>query len=185
MIYDSALINYFSLYSEEILPVILAEPTVLQKHSGYHGILTHTRSVVFRGIDYCLSLPQKVIPVILACACHDLAKNFNTYDETHGMNAVPIAKSIIGKLDLDLSPQEIDLILDAVANHTTGMDATNYISGCLWDADRTRLSWQFGYDEKFYYSSRAKQVASGNPSEYIDFMCNCLHLKKTNAMFYY
>ena len=64
MHYDSDLIEHFSFYEKSVLPVILAEPTVLQKHYGYHGLLTHTKSVVFRGIDYCLSLSQDVKPVV-------------------------------------------------------------------------------------------------------------------------
>lgn len=179
MYYDSALIDHFSFYEKNVLPIILAEPTVLQKHYGYHGILTHTRSVVFRGIDYCLSLSQNVTPVILACAFHDLAKGFDGYDVSHGMNAIPIAKNIIAKLELELSSEQLDMIFDAMKNHTTGMNAQNYISGCLWDADRTRLSWQYEYEEMYYYTSRAKQVASQDPNLYVDYMCGCLNLKKS------
>ena len=184
MNYDSDLIELFSFYEKNVLPVILAEPTVLQKNFGYHGLLTHTRSVVFRGIDYCLSLSQNSIPVILACAFHDLAKDFDGYDVSHGMNAIPIAKNIIAKLNLELSVEEKELIFDAMKNHTTGMNAQNYVSGCLWDADRTRLSWQYGYDEMYYYSSRAKQVASGDPHVYVNYMCDCLKMKPCNDLLF-
>lgn len=182
MNYDSVLVKNFSFYEKSVLPVVLAEPTVLQKHYGYHGLLTHTRSVVFRGIDYCLSLSQDVKPVILACAFHDLAKGFDGYDVSHGMNAIPIAKNIIAKLKFELSSEQLDMIFDAVKNHTTGMNAQNYISGCLWDADRTRLSWQYGYEEMYYYTSRAKQVASDDPHVYVNYMCDCLKLKFSNDL---
>ena len=182
MQYDSFLIEDFSLYEKKILPVILAEKSVLQRHLGYHGLLTHTRSVVFRGIDYCLSLSQDVIPVILACAFHDLAKGHDGYDETHGANAVPIAQKIIAKLDVELSTEQTEMIFDAMKNHTTGMNASNYVSGCLWDADRTRLSWQHGFKEKFYYSSRAKQVASGSSYDYVRYMCECIGIPFTDEL---
>jgi len=185
MQYDSFLFEDFSLYEKKILPVILAEQSVLQKPFGYHGLLTHTRSVVFRGIDYCLSLSQDVMPVILACAFHDLAKGYDGYDEEHGTNAVPIAQKIIPKLDLDLSNEQIDMIFDAIKDHTTGMNAQNYVSGCLWDADRTRLSWQYTYDEKFYYSPRAKQVASGSPYDYVRYMCRLTDIPFTNDLLVY
>lgn len=171
MQYDSYLVKDYLLYEEKILPVILAEQSVLQKRLGYHGLLTHTRSVVFRGIDYCLSLSEKVMPVILACAFHDLAKGFDGYDESHGANAVPIAKKIIAKLDVELSAEEMEMIFDAITNHTTCMNPTNYVTGCLDDADRTRLSWQYGYNESYYYSPRAKLVASGSPHDYVRYMC--------------
>jgi HD superfamily phosphohydrolase YqeK len=182
MQYDSFLIKDFSFYEENVLPIILAEPTVLQKRLGYHGLLTHTKSVVFRGIDYCLSLSQDVMPVILACAFHDLAKGYDGYDEEHGINAVPIAQKIIPKLDLDLSNEQIDMIFDAIKDHTTGMNAQNYVSGCLWDADRTRLSWSRGFDERFYYSARAKQVASGSAYDYVRYMCECIGIPFTDEL---
>ena len=185
MQYDSFLFEDFSLYEKKILPVILAEQSVLQKCLGYHGLLTHTRSVVFRGIDYCLSLSEKVMPVILACAFHDLAKGFDGYDESHGANAVPIAQKIIAKLDVELSAEEMEMIFDAMINHTTGRNAPNYVSGCLWDADRTRLSWQHGYNERYYYSSRAKLVASGSSYDYVRYMCRLTDIPFTNDLLVY
>ena len=75
--------NAFSFYKDEILPLILDNPKVTQQKEWYHGLFTHTQNVVFRGICYAVSLGEDPIPVVFACACHDLARVNNSYDEEH------------------------------------------------------------------------------------------------------
>ena len=79
--------NAFSFYKNEILPLILDNPKVTQKKEWYHGLYTHTQNVVFRGICYAVSLWEDPIPVVFACACHDLARLNDRYDEEHWKNA--------------------------------------------------------------------------------------------------
>jgi HD superfamily phosphohydrolase YqeK len=58
-------------------------------------------------------------------------------------------------------------VLSAIENHTIGSKTSDYISACLWDADRTRLAWERGYYEKYFNTDYAKQVASGDGKKYI------------------
>ena len=61
-----------------------------------------------------------------------------------------------------MSEYDISRILFAVKNHTTGRNATDGISACLWDADRIRLSWERGYRADFFSTERGMQIASLN-----------------------
>ena len=154
----------FSFYKNGVLPLILDNPNVTQKKQWYHGLFTHTENVVFRGICYAVSLGEDPIPVVLACACHDLAKAHDRYDEEHWKNAIPVTQEIINNENFNLSEEQKRQIIDAVSNHTIWKQASNYISACLWDADRTRLSWQRWYREDFFNTEQWKQTASNKMS---------------------
>ena len=161
--------KYFTEYQNKIYSLIAQICT--QKMDGMHGLNTHTASVVFRGIDYALSLNKNPWPVILACAFHDMARTNDCFDLEHGKNAIPMAKQIMQNLNLDKEIQQS--VNFAIANHTTGVIAPDYISACLWDADRTRLSWEYGYNQKYFNTSRAKKVASSDSEKYIQFQRQC------------
>ncbi len=130
-----------------------------QEKFGYHG-LVHTEQVVMFGIDYALAQKEKPLPIILACALHDCACQSDEYNITHGPACEPIARDFLKRHHFDITEEETEAIIYAVVNHTTGMHAPDGISACLWDADRTRLSWERGYDERYFTTERAKEVAS-------------------------
>ena len=147
---------------------IVSQNAIQQKY-GYHGLYTHTAAVVFRGIDYALSLGQKPEAVVMACAFHDMARTHDDDDNEHGRNALPVARHIMNQIGT-ITPYAQKSILYAVENHSFNLIAPDYVSACLWDADRTRLAWDLGYNPKFFATDRAKLVASCNPAEYIAFM---------------
>ena len=130
-----------------------------QKLFGYHG-LTHTENVVLRGIDYAISENTNPIPVILACALHDCARTHDSWDDKHAENAVPIAENFLKDHDFDLTEEEKKSIIEAVKGHTHGTNTQDKIAACLWDADRTRLAWEyeFAYKENFS-TKRGLEVA--------------------------
>ena len=135
----------FNFYINELKPLI--EQNGTQKSEGIHGINTHTNAVVFRGIDYALSLSQDPKPVIFACAFHDMARVNDSADYEHGKNAVPMAMKIMKQFPNLFDNQTRDNIYLAIMTHTNDRPvvATNYIAACLWDADRTRMSWKYGF----------------------------------------
>ena len=162
---ESQIREYFDFYQKKVLPKV--EKIATQKLSGYHGLHTHTDAVVFRAIDYALELGENPMPVLFAAACHDMARTHDAYDEEHGANAVPMAKKIMARFPAKLTEVEQESVLSAIQNHTIGAKTSDYISACLWDADRTRLAWERGYYEKYFNTDYAKKIASGNPKEYI------------------
>jgi HD superfamily phosphohydrolase YqeK len=162
---ESKIREYFDFYQKKVLPEV--EKLATQKKEGYHGLHTHTDAVVFRAIDYALELGENPMPVLFAAACHDMARTHDDYDEMHGENALPMAQKIMHKFKNELTDLEKQSVLLAIKDHTTGGNAGDYISACLWDADRTRLSWERGYREVFFNTEYGKKVASGDAKKYI------------------
>ena len=165
--------NAFNFYIEELKPLIIENCT--QPMDGFHGLETHTNAVVFRGIDYALHLGKEPLPVVFACAFHDMARVNDDAECEHGKNAVPKAIKIMKEFQNKSEFQQIldqqtrISILSAIMNHTTGNIATDYIAACLWDADRTRLAWQYGFEEKFFNTQRGKYVAGHPAHKYIKY----------------
>lgn len=168
---DTLISCTFDWYLRNVLPVVSRK--AIQQKYGYHGLYTHTAAVVFRGIDYAVSIGENPKPAALACAFHDMARTNDGPDTQHGEKAVPIVNEIIHK-DIPVPRGYAKSIIYAVRNHTIGTIAPDYISACLWDADRTRLSWECGFDAKFFTTERAKRVAAGDFAEYLRFMKRCM-----------
>ncbi len=160
--------DYFLFYEQNVRPLL--NTVASQPITGYHGIDTHTYNVVFRGVDYALKLRQNPLPVLFACALHDIARTDDTYDKNHAYAALPKAALILKQFSDHLSQEQHSAILRAIQTHTEGRHASDYISACLWDADRTRLSWTRGYRERFFTTPYAKRVASlSNPGVYLRY----------------
>lgn len=163
--------KYFNFYMIEILPHL--EQCSTQNPDGCHALDKHTPAVVFRGIDYALSLNENPVPVVFAGAFHDMARTNDGFDTEHGKLAVPYAKKIMKNFSDILSQTQQTNIVYSIENHTTGTIAPDYISACLWDADRTRMSWEYGFNSKFFNTARAKYVASHPAADYIKFQQKC------------
>ena len=162
---ESLIKKYFDFYQKKVLPEV--EKLATQKKEGYHGLYTHTDAVVFRALDYALESGGNPMPVLFAAACHDMARTHDHYDKEHGRRAVPLAQKVIAKFPGKISEKEEFLVCYAIQNHTEGTQTNDYISSCLWDADRTRLAWERGFFEKYFNTPYAKKVASGNAKKYI------------------
>ena len=155
-----------------------------QKDFGYHG-LTHTEHVILFGIDYALNQKTNPIPVILACALHDCARTHDAWDDLHGKNCEPIARKFLTDYHFDLTETEKEEIVDAITWHTHGRRAKNNISACLWDADRTRLSWERGYNSVFFSTLRGKEIASLEPDEVLLYYQHQIDLLKKAQCYSY
>lgn len=172
--------EYFDYYEKDVIPVIKRCLKVTQSDFWFHGFFTHTDSVVFRGIYYALYLNENPVPVIFACAFHDLARTDDEYNEIHWERAVPIAEEIMENFSDVLSEDQKKSVIYAVKNHTVWLkapdyiQARDYISACLWDADRTRLWWMYWYDENLMSTDEAKRIASWNAEEFLKFQNECL-----------
>ena len=147
---------YCKLYFNQILPQI-TEITTQSKY-GYHG-LSHTNQVALFGIDLAYSINQDVLPVILAAGLHDCARTNDEWCTEHGPRAVLVGRDFLSKNYKNLSESTIRQILYAVGNHTIGRVAPDGVSACLWDADRIRLSWEYGYAPHFFSTKRGHEIA--------------------------
>lgn len=169
--------QHFKFYLNNVQPLVLDAITQKQTQSldGLHGFYTHTNAVVFRGIDYALSINKDPLPVILACAFHDMARTNDKPDFEHGKAAVPMAFKIMNQFPDKIDAKTRASIASAIANHTakTPTVAPDYISACLWDADRTRLAWASKFDEQYFSTQRGAHVASHSWKKYIEFQQSC------------
>lgn len=152
-------IKYTKLFFDDILPKI--QQITNQSRYGYHG-LSHTIQVALFALDIAQHTNQNPLHAILAAALHDCARTNDAWCTEHGPMAVPIGKKFLKKHYPNMSEYDISRILFAVKNHTTGRNATDGISACLWDADRIRLSWERGYRAVFFSTERGMQIASLN-----------------------
>lgn len=148
---------YSKVLFEDVLPNI-AQITN-QSRYGYHG-LTHTQQVGLVGIDLALSVHQDPMPVLLAAGLHDCARTNDEYCEMHGPMCEPIARKFLKEKYPDLLPIDVERIVEAVKMHTVGINAKDLVSACLWDADRVRLSWEMGYQSKFFSTPYGKRLGS-------------------------
>ena len=165
--------DYFLFFEEKILPELKQHS--YQSPKGYHGLETHTYQVVFRAIDYAFQLHQDPMPVLFAAALHDCARIDDRYDVEHGLKALPLVRQILNRFREVISPSKDEAILRAIAQHTTGHQPVDYISACLWDADRTRLSWERGFDASYFSTEYAKKRASSDPRIYLNYQAQTLN----------
>ena len=167
----------FNFYLDNVQPLVLDAITQKQTQSldGLHGLYTHTNAVVFRGIDYALAMNKDPLPVILACAFHDMARTGDELDFEHGRAAVPMALKIMKQFSDKIDDKTRAAIIFAIANHTAKIPAVapDYISACLWDADRTRLAWKTKFDGQYFSTQRGAHVASHSWKKYIEFQQSC------------
>lgn len=147
---------YYKLYFNQILPQI-TEITTQSKY-GYHG-LSHTNQVAMFGIDLAYSINQDVLPVLLAAGLHDCARTNDAWCTEHGPHAVLVGRDFISQNYKQIPEHIARQILYAVGNHTIGRTAPDGVSACLWDADRIRLSWEYGFNPKFFNTMRGREIA--------------------------
>ena len=166
--------DYFSFYENEILPRIKTIPEVTQKDYWYHGLYTHTEWVVFRWIYFSISMGKNPYPIIFACWGHDLARISDWDCFKHWPNAVPIVGKLMDMFGDLLSDDDKEKVKNAVKRHSIWTIATDYISACLRDADRVRLAWELGYNEKFFNTEIWKKIASWNSKTFLEFENKCL-----------
>jgi len=177
---EKKLKEYFSFYQEKVLSKIRTIKEVTQWDDWGHWLLTHTEWVVFRWIYFALSLNENPIPVIFACACHDLARTDDEYNEIHWPKAVSIVKKLTDMFNDILTEDEKEKIIYAVENHTTWKIAPDYISACLRDADRTRISRDWTYHEKFFNTPTWKKIAQEKPEIFLSFENKILWREKND-----
>lgn len=164
---------WYSFYEKWLLPDIAR--VAPQPMKGFHGLATHSSMTVFRGIDYALVLNQNPAPVVFACALHDAARISDLADAEHGRNAVPLARAMMNRFPKILTSIQKESVLYAIAYHSAVQNPPDYISSCLWDADRTRLSWKNGYKAHFFATERARKIASApNSFGYLEYQAGCL-----------
>lgn len=158
---------YARKFIYEIMPLL--EQISTQSRYGYHG-LTHTEQVAMFGIDLAIAANTDVLPVLLACSLHDCARKNDMYDENHGPDCEPIARKFLTEHYPNIPRPTVEKIVSAVVNHTVGRNAPDMVSACMWDADRIRLGWEYGYRPQFMSTPRGHKLAAMSPAEQTQYV---------------
>ena len=161
-------LEWISWFNTELLPIA---QKLYNGVTGMHGI-EHISSVVAFSIIICSeeypNEPDEFVKsCILAAVLHDCArvKEKDGWDEDHAENAVPKIKAfkLLFNNTFNLQEDNWNDIIEAVRTHTSGIggNPVNKIASVLWDADRVRLSWFYGYDEQYFSTNTGKRLAKG------------------------
>lgn len=154
---DKLKAHYAKIFYHDILPKIRKIST--QPEYGYHG-LTHTEQTVLYGLDIAITCGHDPLPVMLACAMHDIRRKDNTIDTNHGANAVPFVRKFISENYPRLHLNTIEEIIGAIKHHSDGQIARHDLtSACMWDADRIRMAWDGRYNASFFSTMAGRQLA--------------------------
>lgn len=147
---------YTKVLYQDILPKVAK--IIGADTNSYHDI-RHSEQTALFGMDLASSVRQDILPVIIACALHDCARNDDDYCESHGPRCEPVIRKFISENYPTMLPGTVQDIVDAVKFHTVGSKPKNLISACLWDADRIRLSWDFVYMPKYFSTELGRHLA--------------------------
>ncbi len=180
------MIKYFNFYTDTIVPIISdlkkklvgTEYEILQHDDDMnHWFNQHTKNVVIRWIFYALIKWIDPIPVVIACATHDL-KHINIpwwWDKKHWPQAVPLVDIVVDEYNKvwteKIDKKTVEQIKYAVENHMSDHWEPDSmpIAQCLDDADRTRIAWRDWYTEKFFSTDAAKILADWKKCEFIKY----------------
>lgn len=152
-----------------------------QKERWYHGILTHTASVIQRAIEIYekdfndVDNPDVMMAIIIASGLHDSGRVQEYWDKTHPERWVENFKIF---LNVVTSTKDWELrrkiwkkrekeIEHAIKYHSDSKaKPESIIDICLRDADRIRLSNPDTYDELYFHSETWKKMAKDNREFY-------------------
>ncbi len=135
------------LLSRGIMPIL--NSLYCTELSPYHG-QEHAFSTSQQALQLALKLDINPIPPILAAVLHDIGRTSDDEDQ-HAKNSALMAQVIIkDRFRLWIAESDAELVIAAIKNHTDGTHAQNLIEASLWDADRSRLSWEHGFNQRFY-----------------------------------
>lgn len=141
-----------------------------QPQFGYHG-LTHSYQVALFAIDIAIAIKTDPRPVMIAAALHDCARTDDSKNREHGAECEPIARKFIARHYPTLSPFTVTQIVNAIQMHPYGLIPHDIISACLWDADRIRMSWDFGFSRKYFSTLYGLLVAAMKPHDQEKYIC--------------
>lgn len=155
-----------------------------QKERWYHGILTHTVSVIKRAIEIYEKdfndtnklynkKPDVMMAIIIASGLHDSWRVQDYWDKEHAgrwvenfkifLNVVTKDSTIRRKIGKEYQKE----IEHAIKYHSDSkVKPESIIDICLWDADRVRLSNPDTYDELYFHSKTWKKMAKENKAFY-------------------
>ena len=177
-------------FETQIMPLVKNFTT--QHECGYHG-LEHTELVALRAIDIAVAeghtdMNKELLPVMLAAALHDSARTDDAYNNTHGPDAAYRRETatFLDNPKFRLTETHKQQIKDAVAHHTDAMPSIfkkhDFVTKCLCDADRVRLSWERGHDKKYFFTRTGNELGTMTPYRVKDYIAGWEYQMRKNEI---
>jgi hypothetical protein len=167
---DKYTVHYAKIFYDQILPEIIkiSHPAL----DGKYGI-QHVQDSVLMAIDCAIVCKCDPLPVILACAFHDIMQSDTTPTPDHGALAVPYAYNFITQNFPKMHIGTIDSILNAIKKHSGTQRAPDITAACAWDGDRIQKAWQDIYKYELLNTHNGQNLA-GMPQTSRDAFFNKL-----------
>ena len=155
------LITWTRFASRELFPA-LKPLGIATEANGYHG-LQHCLDVGLLAVVLSYLHKTPATPVFLAALTHDLRRDAPRDQHNAKDSAVLCQELIEGPWGAYTSEFDLELF-DAVAVHSSLHQAPSVIAKILRDADRVRLSWERGFEERFFETDWGKEFAKRDSS---------------------
>lgn len=158
--------KYFRWFSEKYYPFIKKYALPLENYHGYGHLIETVAFALYLSKFIPLTDIQKC-DLIQACAFHDIRRN---NEKSHGLESICFIDSL-DTFSCNFSVRE------AIINHNNNTSTNNIILKVLRDADRIRLSWERGFNRKYFSSSSAEVIAQlplKKQREFLDFLLEWL-----------
>ena len=155
------LITWSRFAGRELFPA-LRPLGVATEANGYHG-LQHCLDVGLLTVVLSYLHETPATPVFLAALTHDLRRDAPRDQHNAKDSAVLCQELIEGPWGAYSSDFDLE-IFDAVAVHSSLHRAPSMMAKILRDADRVRLSWERGFEERFFETDWGKEFAKRDSS---------------------
>lgn len=156
----SPLIFWERLASRELIPTAKAAG-ITTPANGYHS-LQHCIDVALQAILIAHLENHDKACAFLAALAHDLSDEDHP-DSRTAPDSAQLTKTLLKAQWQDYSSDSDGMVIDAILEHSSTKSPRSSLAAILRDADRVRLSWERGYDERFFSTNAGRQFASRGP----------------------
>ena len=158
--------KYFKWFCNKYYAFIKCYALPLEKYHGYGHLIETVIFALYLSNFVDLTDTQKY-DLIQACAFHDIKRN---NEESHGLDSI----NFIDSLNLFSCNT---YVREAIIEHSNNTPTNNILLKLLRDADRIRLSWERGFNQKYFSSKEAMEIAQlplEKQREFLNFLLNWL-----------
>ena len=165
---DTAIVKLQPLIYWERLAIRCLYPLIKTKYccngtDDYHGF-SHCRDVAMTSVVLAYSENVASLPAFIAALCHDLEPTFKSGEPDRAGESAGLTQDILRNEWSEFDGIDTEDIVDAVRTHSKVGAPVSKVSAILRDADRLRLSWERGYNSKFFHTDLGHELAKSGPN---------------------
>ncbi|MEI7613568.1 MAG: radical SAM protein [Betaproteobacteria bacterium] len=134
-----------------------------QAQGGYHGF-EHNVFVARVSALFAVKRSCNPLPVVIGGLLHDAGRCDDSHGPDHAILGADIASIVLHPwLGYCLSHDVQSSVVEAIRTHPAEQSTGGPLAACLRDADRLRLSWEHGFESKYFLTSDGAESASRSP----------------------